>query len=304
MELRHLRYYVAVAEELNYRRAAERMRMEQPALSKQIKDLEFDVGARLLNRNTAGVELTDAGRLFLDEARDILERVEDAVGAVREVASGKRGHLTLANVDAISAGFMPVALSAYHLRYPEVEVDVQELILPEQMAAVERGRIHLGFVLIPGKEIPEHLSQLRVFESEFRVAIGKRHRLARRKRISLHELTDERLLCIETGGHDMHRRLVREGFAASGVTPGRFKKLDSLESLQAMIEGDQGVSFLAPMPQGRRRSEGIVYRPLKETGDDLKCEMHAVWRKEALSQLALNFVEVLREVCGIKDKAV
>ena len=93
MELRHLRYFVVVAETLNYRRAAEQLRVAQPALSRQIKDLEHAVGARLLDRNTGGVRLTDAGSILLDEARDILERVAMAGAAARETAGGRGGRL-------------------------------------------------------------------------------------------------------------------------------------------------------------------------------------------------------------------
>lgn len=303
MELRHLRYYVAVAEELSYRRAAERVRVAQPALSKQIKDLEFDVGVKLLNRNTAGVDLTDAGRVFLDAARDILERAEDAIELARDAEAGNRGHLTVANVSAVSAGFMPAALSAFHRKYPEVEVDLQELLLSDQMVALEKGGIHLGFIIDRDDAIPAHFSRLKVLESEICVVVGRKHRLARRAHISLHDLVQERVLSFETGKHDLHRKRITQLFAARDVKPKRFKQVNSLESLQAMIEGDQGVSFLAAMPLWNRRNEGIVYRPIKERGDDLKFEMHAIWRREVRSQLALNFVEVLREVCGAGKKS-
>lgn len=295
MELRHLRYFVAVAEELSFRRAAERVRVAQPALSKQIKDLEYEVGVRLLDRNTARVNLTDAGGVFLDEARELLERATEAVALAREAEAGRRGNLTVANVNAVCASFMPAALSAFHTRYPEVEVDLQEMMFPDQLMALEQGGVQVGFIVEDAQGIPAHLERFKVLKAEICVAMGRHHRLARRRRVSLHDLANERLLCFEVGKHDLHRKRIREIYAERGLKSGRFKAMNSLESLQAMIEGDQGVSFLAALPRGGQRD--IVYRPIKEHGVDLWFELHAVWRRDAVSKLAVNFVNILREVC-------
>src|SRR4051812_45154916 len=114
MELRHLRYFVAVAEELNYRKASERLRVAQPALSSQIKDLEFDVGVRLLDRDTGGVRLTDAGAAFLEEARLILAHAEQAVAVARGAAKGRGGRATVGFFAPIFMGVMPAPLKADH----------------------------------------------------------------------------------------------------------------------------------------------------------------------------------------------
>lgn len=298
MELRHLRYFVAVAEELNYRRAAARVRVAQPALSKQIKDLEHDVGVRLLNRNTASVALTDAGAVFLDEAREILESAARAMELAREAHAGRRGKLTIANVSAISAGFMPATLSAFHTKYPEVDVSLEELMLPEQITALEAGEIQVGFTIEQGDPLPVQFERFKVLESELCVVLGRDHALAHRPRISMHDLAGERLLCFDPARHPMHRNVIQRIFAHRGVKPGRFKPVSSFESLQAMIEGDQGVSVLAASSGRRRGSDGVVFRPIKERGDDLRFELYAIWKRQGMSQLALNFVEVLRAVCG------
>src|SRR3954447_15768036 len=120
MELRHLRYFVAVAEELNYRKASERLRVAQPALSSQIKDLESDVGATLLDRDTGGVQLTDAGTVFLEQARLIVAQAQHAVVAAQEAAQGRRGRLTLGYFAPIFMGLMPATLRAYRERFPDV----------------------------------------------------------------------------------------------------------------------------------------------------------------------------------------
>ncbi|MCF3649241.1 LysR family transcriptional regulator [Synoicihabitans lomoniglobus] len=300
MELRHLRYFVAVAEELNFRRAAERVRVAQPALSKQIKDLEHDVGAKLLARNTAGVALTDAGAVFLPEAQEILAHAERATVMAREAHSGWRGSLTVANVSAISASFMPAALSTFHARYPEVDVSLEEMLFPEQISALETGKIQVGFSIESGTPLPDQFERFKVLETEICVAMGENHAMANRSRVSLHDLEGERLLCFDPGTHPMHRDLIRRICTDRGVKPGRFKGVSSIESIHAMIEGDQGISFLAAASARRRRTEGVVYRPIKERGDDLRLELYAIWKRQDVSPLALNFVEVLRVVCGQK----
>ena len=300
MELRHLRYFVAVAEELSFRRAAERVRVAQPALSKQIKDLEHELGVRLLSRNTAGVALTDAGSVFLAEATALLDRASGAVKAAREADAGRLGSLNIANVSAISASFMPATLSAFRTKYPDVDVNLHELPLTEQIRALEDGIVQVGFSVGSDVRYPAHLERFKVLEADITLALSNEHSLARNRSVSIHDLKSERILCFENGSQDLHRKRIASIFERRGATPGRFKPVNSLESLQAMIEGNQGVSFLAAM-SGWRRGEELVFRPLKERGSDLRLEMFAVFRKRAPSQLARNFVNVLRDVCGARN---
>lgn len=302
MEFRHLRYFVAVAEELNFRRAAERVLVAQPALSKQIKDLEYEVGVKLLERTTARVALTDGGRVFLEEAKVLLAGAERAMEAARQAAAGQVGRLTIGNVNAVCSSFMPATLSAFHRRYPDVDVDLLEVTLHDQLNALQRGELNVAFIIDQGTDVPEVFSTTKVLTGEVNVAMGRQHRLASRRRVSLQDLKEERLLCIELGGHDMHRRRIKDLYARRGVKLGFIKQLNSYESLQAMIEGEQGVSFLAPLPSAQGR-QNVVYRPLKEQGEDLRFELLAVWRRHGVSKLAANFVEVLREVCMPRNRS-
>lgn len=295
-----MRYFVAVAEQLSFRRAAERVRVAQPALSRQIRDLESEIGVKLFERNTAGVALTDAGSVLLAEATALLRHASEAVAATREADAGRRGSLSVANVSVISESFMPATLSAFCARYPDVDVNLHEMPLNEQVIALDAGKVQVGFAIDPGVRFPAHLDAFKVLESEVEVALGRDHRLARNRTISIHELAGEKLLCFETRTVGTHRKRIMDIFNARGVAPGRIKAVNSLESLQAMIEGDQGISFLAAT-RGMRRGEGLVFRALKERGEDLRFALFAVLRKRGPSQLALNFVEVLRAVCGAKN---
>lgn len=294
MELRHLRYFVAVAEALSFRRAAERLHVAQPALSKQIKDLEQAVGAQLLNRNTGGVMLTDAGAMLLDEARDILERVDMAAAGARDAAAGRGGRLTVGNLGALSASFLPAILAAFRAKYPLVEVNLHEMSLPDQLAALKAGTIHVGFTINPVATIPPELERTEILESRMAVAMGKDHPLAGRARVSLADLADEQFLCIgETERHDLHRQRMQAIFAQRGIKHRPLRRVNSFESLTALVAGNHGLSILLPI---LRNSENVVFRRIKEDGADLVLRLAAVRRKGGGSQLAANFVEVLRSL--------
>jgi DNA-binding transcriptional LysR family regulator len=298
VELRHLRYFVVVAETLNYRRAAEQLRVAQPALSRQIKDLEHAVGARLLDRNTGGVRLTDAGSILLDEARDILERVAMAGAAAREAAGGRGGRLSIGNLGAMLASFLPAALSAFRARYPKVEVNLQEMSMSDQLAALKSGTIQVGFMVDKGSAIPADLERLPIAEERLAVALGSDHRLAGRPRVALAELVDEQLLFIgQSEQHDLHRQRIHAIFAARGIRHRPIRRVNSFESLVALVAGDHGLSIMLPTFVARS-TDNIVFRRIKEDGDDLLLRLVAVWRRDGSSQLARNFVEVLPGLRG------
>lgn len=292
--MRHLRYFVAVAETLNYRRAAANLRVAQPSLSKQIKDLEAQVGARLLNRNTGGVSLTDAGAVLLEEARDILERVDMAAEAAREAEAGRGGRLIIGSLGAISASFLPASLSAFRARFPRVEVELHEAPMPEQISALDAGTIHLGFVFAQGVSIPAHFASVEVLVSRLAVAMGPDHRLAPRTSVSLAELADEPFFCVgENGQQDLHQRYVHAVFSTRGISHRPIKRVNGFESLVALVAGGHGVSLLLPFKLSRA-NDAIVFRRIRENGDDLTVRLFAVWRRSPGSQLAQNFVDVLR----------
>lgn len=290
---------MAVAETLSYRRGAERLHVSQPALSKQIKDLEHAVGVQLLDRDTGGVRLTDAGAVFLDEARDILERVDMAVAASQEAATGRGGRITVGNIGAVSASFLPAALSAFRTRYPRVEVNLQEIAWPDQIPALKAGRTQIGFSAEDGVPLPPEFDSTEVLASRITVALGRDHRLARQSRVSLAELADEQFLCIgESERHDLHRRRMESVFKQRGIRHRPFKRVNSFESLTALIAGDHGISLLLPFAL-TRGIDTIAFRRIAEDGDDLLVRIQAVWRKVEGPSLAKNFVQVL---LGLQSK--
>lgn len=292
MELRHLRYFEAVATELNFRRAAERLHVAQPALSRQIRDLEEDMRVRLLDRDTVRVQLTDAGRVFLEQAREILQAVQRATDDTREAAAGRRGRLIVGNVGPVTARFMPGALARFRTEYPDVDVDLIEIEPADQIAALDRGTIQVAFTVERSPALPRYLSRRVVLRSTMAAIVGPRHRLAGAKRVALAELAHEKLLCFAGQKSQTHAELVRAILAAHALKPRAVKIIAGFESLLAMIAGGEGVSLMpAHIPVADADPVRVI--PLQETSDELAFEISAVWRNRQASPLAANFVRVV-----------
>ncbi len=297
MELRHLRYFAAVAGELNFRKAAERLRVAQPALSSQIRDLEHELGVRLLDRDTGGVRLTDAGAVFLAEVRLILAHAEKAALGAREAAKGRRGRLTVGYFAPIFMGLMPGSLKAFREKFPEVEVVLVEMPIADQLAALEAGTLHIGFTVARGMPLPPGLKNVAVARSPVRVVVGRGHRLARAKQVGIADLEKEQLLCfsIKKGYPSVHGEIIRQFFTERGLKPGPMQQIDGVEAFTATLESGLGVSLVAELGSLSRSPE-LVLKPLKGNDPDMFLELHALWRKDQDSQLTANFIEVMKKI--------
>lgn len=301
MELRHLRYFVAVAETLNFREAAESLHLSTPGLSKQIKDLEEELGVRLLDRNTTQVRLTDAGAVFLGEARGILAHASRAIELAQAAAKGQRGHLAIGNIGSLTANYMATCLTTYCARYPDVDVELIDMDIPSQIAALSKRKIQVGF--IPAQSLPSlpgNLQHVSVLTAPLCAVLPRGHRLAERSSVSLADLAREKLLVIG-GKPSLHGSYLRTLLGNRGLKPQRMAEVQGFESLLAMVAGGQGVSILA----GRgsvMRVEDIIVRPLKETGPDTEVEICAVWHDGEAAVLARNFINVFRGLIPSKKQ--
>ena len=303
MELRHLRYFVAVAEELNFRRAAERLHVTRPALSKQIKDLEAQTGVRLLERDTVSVSLTDAGSVFLAEARSILTDVDRAVELAREAQDGRRGQLRIGSVGQIASGFLPEVLKAFGSEFPGVEVSFVEMTPVEQLAALAKGEIHIGFAYGRGADRVPGISSLLLVTSVFGVSVSKLHPLAGRASVRLADVRNGTFLSLGDESTSTHRRDICRIFEEEGIKPRAVRQIQGFESLLTMISADQGVSML-PEVLDLRKSHGIVTVPLLLEKAQPDFSMWAVWKTDGPSLMVRNFVRILGENRAMKRQAV
>src|SRR2546428_351775 len=172
MELRHLRYFIGVAEEENVSRAALKLHLSQPALSRQIRDLEDELGFLLLERSAKSVRLTEAGRVFLPEARAVLQRVEDAVKSARAIATGVSGELHVGYAPSLTARILPQTLRAFQAELPNVRVRLHDLSTEEMLAGLREGKLQIAFMVRPTAAMLRGL----YFEELARDAILRRRR--------------------------------------------------------------------------------------------------------------------------------
>lgn len=294
MELRHLRYFVAVAERLSYRQAADRLHLSQPALSNQIRDLEEEIGVRLFDRNTRKVRLTEAGRVLLDEARLVLTRAQHAVVAAREAAAGRRGRLLVGNIAALSHGFLAPILEQFHAQLPDVDVTLLDLTMAEQVPALESRQIQVGFSMGPCPPLPPALQQVTLLRSPVRVMMGRAHRLAGLARVPLEDIAREVVLLISPDRKaTRHHEQLRELFAPYQVAFERVKYVDGFGALVTMLASGRDVTVVPELLVPSTVQE-VVSRPIDETGETVAPELRAIWREDESSPLVHNFISLLR----------
>lgn len=293
MELRHLRYFVAVAEELSFRKASQRLHISGPALSKQIKDLETEIAVRLLDRDTVSVSLTKAGEIFLEDARMLLNQAEQAIERANEAQSGHRGKLRIGSVGIIATDFLPKTLKIFHQKYPGVEVEFVEMLPAEQLHALAAGKIDIGFAY--GNEVRNmpSLRSLCVIHSIFGVAVSRQHPLAERREVTLKDLRWETLFCLGGDGKSSHREAICQIYTGEGIKPTKHRKIEGFDSMITLIAADQGISLLPHVLD--LANQGIVIVPLVSDLSNLEFHMWAVWQHNSASHHVKHFVQLLEE---------
>ena len=291
MELRHLRYFVAVAESLSFRRAADRLHLTRPALSKQIKEVEFELGVRLLDRTTARVALTPAGEVYLEEARAVLARVDQAAELAREAEAGQRGRLVIGEPGVLGATFLSPVLARFREKFPHVEISLRELPVHEHVHAVKAGEIQVGFAT--REQVAEHktVDVLPVLQLRMGVAVPSEHPFARRRALTVPEIVGQPMICIGESGGSEHARYVREQLAKFGVTIPRGRIVSGIRSLVTMVASGHGLSLVPDRLTLTGNEMAIV--PLAG-GRAFQFELLALWRKGDESLLVQNFVHALR----------
>ena len=302
MELRHLRYFVAVAEELSFRKAAQRLRISRPALSKQVKDLEDEIAVKLLERDTVSVSLTKAGEIFLEDSQKLLIHAEQAIGRATEAQSGHRGKLRIGSVGIIATDFLPRTLKIFHQKYPGVEVAFVEMLPAEQLDALAVGKIDIGFAY--GKDAANlpSLRSLCVVHSIYGVAISKHHPLADRKSVTFKEVRAETLLCLGGDGRSSHRDAICQLYSAEGFRPSKIRQVEGFDSMITLIAADQGISLLPHVLD--LTNQGVVILPISATTADLDFHMWAVWQRHLPSHHIKHFVQLLEERVQVSSTVV
>jgi len=294
MELRHLRYFVAVGEALSFTKAASQLRVAQPALSRQVQDLEDEIGVDLLKRSPRGVTLTAEGKLFLEEVRSILKRTDESVENVRALARGQYGELHIGYSAMPTAGILPPALAAFQKALPRVNVVLHDLTHGEPMEELQSGALHLA--LMPQSTALQSAGM--VFEVvrtyPFYVAMSVAHRLARLKTIPLEKITAEPLLALRRKQYPGYYEVLDRVFSALGIKPPIAVECDTASSLLTAIESDRGIALSTSIFK-QMTGKRIVYRPLTGTNEVLAVGI-ARARNGDVTPAGEKFCEILRKV--------
>jgi DNA-binding transcriptional LysR family regulator len=289
MELRHLRYFIAVAEELHFRRAAERLHMSQPPLSQQIRQLEEEVGAQLLLRNQRRVELTAAGAAFLVRAREILDAVEDAARQARRVQRGEVGRLAVGFVGSAMYSFVPELLRAFREQAPDIGLRLHEMGTTEQLRQLDDGRLDVGFLRTPGRR--PGLSFETVLEEQIVVALPDVHPLAQRPLVRTSDLFGEPLVLLTPAGSPGLRAVLASSIAQLGGEEQIVQEVAEMQTVIGLVAAGVGISLVPESVRALAR-HGVTYRPLD--GDAPVVRLAMAWRATDESPVLTAFLEKAR----------
>lgn len=245
MELRHLRYFVAVAEALSFTKAATRLRVAQPALSRQVADLEDEIGVDLLRRTSHGARLTAEGELFLDKARLILQLADESIVQVRALARGEFGELQVGYVPPLDLHILPRALAEFRKTTPGVKVVLRDLGTDELCHELRNGRLHLGLMMQPSEELIAGVEFEEIGRYPFFVAMAPGHPLTRTKMISLKLLSSQPLVVLDRKRNSEFHRILKNVFAP--VRPNIATESDSVNSLITEISVGRCVAVVSQL---------------------------------------------------------
>jgi DNA-binding transcriptional LysR family regulator len=299
MELRHLRYFIAVAEELHFSRAAERLHVSQPPLSQQIKQLEEEVKVQLLDRTRRWVRLTSAGRLFLEHARQVLAQVDRAVLAARQTTGGECDRLSVACTPWADLIAVPRILHRLSEVHRQIQIEVQTLNSVLQVGAVKARTVDVGFMLPPPAD--QGLQIERLVKCPLVVALPADHRLAARAQLSPRDLAEERYVMLAADVDPMYTWPVTAYWERAGVAVKERLKVDQGRAMIDLVAAGAGFA-LVPSSVREYWKEQIVCRRLDPAPPEL--ELSLAWAPGVESPTINALLEVARQVVGQRQSAL
>jgi len=293
MELRHLRYFIAAAAEENVTRAALKLHVSQPALSRQIRDLEDELGFLLLERSAKSVRLTDAGRVFLTEAREALQRVDEGVKAARAVATGGRGELHVGYAPSPTARLLPPTLRAFQAELPNVRVRLHDLSTEEMLAGLRKGTLQMALMVKPTGAMLRDLHFTELTTDSLRLAVAPKHPLARKRVVTFAEIAREPLVVYGRSDYPDYHEMLTALFAPAKAKPRIVEEHDGVTSIIAAVESGAGVALLS-------QSVGCMAGPrlklIPISPEQKPAVIGAATTKAALSPAAEQFLKCAKVV--------
>ena len=291
MEIRHLQYFLAVAEELHFGRAAKRLHISQPPLSRQIRQLEDEMGVTLLQRTKRRVVLTNAGRILAEEARSILQQIEQATTLTREAGPETENRL-LVGYSPHNSSIALRTLRAFTERHPNAHVLLMSLATALQIDALRVGRIDVGLLTLPAYH--EDLTVDIILRDRLVVAMPRNHPLAKRRLIPVRALADETIIIFPRHLNAKRHDLIIGMCRGAGFSPRFMHEVDSIQITMELVSKGLGVSVMRPPPFEILKA-GVVFRKLHHSPI---LETAVVFRRSSRSSLVDDFVGVAKEVAS------
>lgn len=293
MELRHIRYFLTVAEELHFGHAAERLHVSQPPLSQQIRQLEAELGVMLLERNQRNVQLTEAGKLYARDMRELLSSLEEAGLRARQAAEGIIGSLSVGFVASAIYSLLPRIYRRFRTEYPKVSLSLDELSTAEQIEALHAGRIHVGIGRPP---IGDSTLDVQLLVDEpLAVAMPAHHPLANRDVLDLAELSSEPFVLFPRRPRPGWLDIVREACEQAGFVPNVAQEVQELSSAVTLAAAGIGLTVVPASAEALSLPD-LAYKHLSDKTP--KTRLVTLRRTSDVSPLIENFLHIAREVVG------
>jgi DNA-binding transcriptional LysR family regulator len=287
MELRHLRYFVAVAEEENVSRAARKLHVSQPGLSRQVRDLEDEIGFALLERTAKSVKLTEAGTVFLTGARAVLQHTAEVVSRARAIADGTSGEIAVGYAPSLTVQILPQALRKFQETFPHLRVALHDLSTAEMLAQVMAGKLQVALTVRQPARSLRGLGLVELARYVVCVAVANGHLLARSKSVRLEQIAHEPVIAFSRKDYPEHHEQLEQLFAPLGVKPRIVGEHDSVSSLIAAVESGRGLAIVS---SGVACMAGPRLKLLPLRPAPPPVSVVAIWRKETETEAVQNFV--------------
>jgi DNA-binding transcriptional LysR family regulator len=291
VELRHLRYFVCVAEHLNFTKAAGKLHLAQPALSRQIRDLEKELGVPLFERSSRFVRLTDAGAIFISEARAVLQRTDEAVNAAKAFSTGERGEIHLGYSPSPTVELLPQALNAFQKTTPGVRVTLHDLSTEEMFEGLRESRLDAVLMASGSTTGMRGVTFEKIRTYPACIAVHRNHHLTHAHRLSLAKLVDEPLVAYSRNEYPLYHAWLAELFQSLDRVPEIVEEADSSTSLIAAVEADKGIAVV-PSCFGSLVGSRLTLREIQPGLPPLAVGIGYLRRH--LSPAARRFVEAVR----------
>lgn len=266
MELRHLRYFIAVAEELHFRRAAERLHISQPPLSLQIAELERELGAKLFERTSQRVSLTPAGRIFLHQARGILEQLSTAIRDVRRAADGEIGELRVAFTQSFEfLHLLPETIHAFGQRHPGVSFSLEQMQTGAQIKAIQERQLDLGVSRRPAGAVPGEVELTKLLDDPLLLAVNSSNPLAGRTAVTMADLRDERFILGPANQASGLRDMILQLCQGAGFSPRIGQQAREVPTMLGLVAANVGVTIV-PASARRMGMRGLTFLTIADAG--------------------------------------